>query len=196
MGGYDVSRREFLQGSAACSALLRGGIPGLAALSQAACGARDEGVQFDILSAAEAREIEAIAARILPTTDTPGAHEAGVVWFFDKALGGFMAPQLDFLRTGLVDFQAPISSAFHGAVRFSDLDETDQDAYLATRDQTSFFGTVRFLTLAGMFGMSSYGGNKDAVGWKLLGLDPTQHAHQPPFGYYDAEFVKEQNDGG
>lgn len=195
MDGTDVSRREFLQGSLAGGTLLRGGIAGLAALSQAACSARDEGAQFDILSTAEAREIEAISARILPTTDTPGAREAGVVWFFDKALGSFMAAQLDFLRTGLVDFQASISSTFHGAVRFSDLDEADQDTYLATRDQTPFFGIVRFLTLAGMFGMSSYGGNKDAVGWKLLGLDPKQHGYQSPFGHYDAEFVEEQRDG-
>ncbi len=41
-------------------------------------------------------------------------------------------------------------------------------------------------SLAGMFAMPSYGGNRDHVGWSLLGF-PHQHAWQPPFGHYDAQ---------
>ena len=44
--------------------------------------------------------------------------------------------------------------------------------------------------VAGFFGMSSYGGNRDNVGWKLLGLDGEHHGFEPPFGYYDAEYLK------
>ena len=33
-----------------------------------------------------AAEIEAIAARIIPSDATPGAREAGVVYFIDRAL--------------------------------------------------------------------------------------------------------------
>jgi hypothetical protein len=98
-----------------------------------------------------------------------------------------MKEGLDRVRTGLVDFQSGIPDAFPGAALFSDLDEGDQDRYLKTQQETGFFGTVRFLTLAGFFGMSSYGGNRDNVGWKLLGLDG-QHAWQPPFGHYDADY--------
>jgi gluconate 2-dehydrogenase gamma chain len=190
MNKEEQNRRWFLQGSGALAgtSALRFALPGLAALSQAACSARDEGAPFATLESAEGRELEAIAARILPSTDTPGAREAGVIWFFDKALGGFMADQVDFLRTGLAGFQAPVAAAYAGAERFSDLDDADQDAYLGSQEQTPFFGLVRFMTLAGMFGMSSYGGNKDGIGWKLLGVDPHQHGYQPPFGYYDAEF--------
>jgi hypothetical protein len=42
--------------------------------------------------------------------------------------------------------------------------------------------------------MSSYGGNKDNVGWKLLGLDGLHHGYQPPFGYYDAEYMEGKRD--
>lgn len=197
MDVYDSGRRRFLQGSGSLAALggLRVTAPAFAAVAQAACSARDEGAAFATLSGAEARELDAIAARILPTTDTPGAREAGVIHFMDQALGDFMAPQLDFLRAGLAEFQAPIAAAFDGAERFSDLDEADQDRHLATRDQSPFFGLVRVMTLMGMFGMQKYGGNRDNVGWKLVGLNPGQHAHQPPFGHYDAEYRGEAGDG-
>ena len=85
----ELTRRTFLQGSGTFvgSTLMRVGVPALAAVSQASCSARDEGAAFETISSAEAREIIAVAARILPTTDTPGATEAGAVYFFDKSTG-------------------------------------------------------------------------------------------------------------
>jgi gluconate 2-dehydrogenase gamma chain len=194
------SRRRFLAGSGSMAAvlgnpLLRAGIPGMVALSASACTARDKAGKFEVLTAPEARELEAIAARILPTTDTPGAREAGVIWFMDKSFGSIMEGQLGMARDGLEEFQSGISELFPGAQRFSDLDENDQDTYLKSQEDTGFFNFIRFLTLAGFFGMSSYGGNKDDVGWKLLGLDGQHSGHQPPFGYYDAEYMKGGRDG-
>lgn len=192
------SRREFLAGSGtlAAGSAVRIGLPGILALSGVACTARDEGAAFEILTPAEAREFEAIAARILPTTDTPGAREAGVIWFMDKSFGSFMQDSLAFARSGLDEFQAGIAAAYAGASLFSDLDETDQDRWLAAQEQTPFFGFVRFLTLAGFFGMSAHGGNRDNLGWKLLGFGTEHHqAWQPPFGYYDAEYMRSNSNG-
>lgn len=192
------SRRGFLAGSGglAGAALWRGGLPALLAVSGAACSARDESAAFEVLTAGEGREIEAITARLLPTTDTPGAPEAGVVWFFEKSFGSVMSEQLEFARRGLADFQAGIPAEFPGAQRFSDLDEADQDAYLAAQEDTPFFGLVHFMTLCGFFGMSSHGGNRDHVGWQLLGFPTAHHtAWQPPFGYYDAEYLRGETDG-
>ena len=195
-----LTRRRFLAGSGSFAALvgsplMRAGVSGFAALSASACTARDEGAEFEVLSQAEAREFEAIAVRILPTTDTPGAREAGVIWFMDQSYGSIMKDNLEFAREGLAGFQAGVAAAWPGAKLFSDLDESEQDSYLETQEETDFFGHVRFMTIAGFFGMSSYGGNRDNVGWKLLGLDADHHAFQSPFGYYDAEYLKgEQND--
>ncbi len=36
----------------------------------------------------------------------------------------------------------------------------------------------------GFLGNPSYGGNRDHVGWKLIGFEDRM-AFQPPFGYYD-----------
>ncbi len=181
-----LSRRSFLQGTSALAVL---------ALSEAACTARDEGAAFEVLTASEAEELDAIAARILPTTDTPGAREAGVIYFMDKALGSFMRDELDSIRKGLHEFQSNVPDSIPGGRLFSDLSESDQDKYLATQDHTAFFDRVRFMTIAGFFGMSSYGGNRDQIGWNLIGFEGHRGAWQPPFGYYDAEYMRGEQDG-
>ena len=165
------------------------------ALAESACTSRDEAAAFEVLGDAEARVFEAIAARIIPTTDTPGAREAGVIWFFDKAFGSQMAGALAGARKGLADFEAGIPAAFPGAKSFVDLSEADQDAQLAGAERTPFFGLVRFMTLAGFLGRSTHGGNRDDVGWKLIGLEPGHHAWQYPFGHYDAEYAQEASRG-
>ena len=40
----------------------------------------------------------------------------------------------------------------------------------------------------GLLALPSYGGNADKLGWKLVGF-VDQHAWQPPFGHYDAEYA-------
>jgi len=197
MIGEELTRRTFLQGSGTLvgSTLMRAGVPAFTAVSQAACSARDEGAAFENITDAEARELLAIASRILPTTDTPGAREAGVIWFFDKTYGSVFADYLAGDRNMLAEFQAGVAAAYPGARLFSDLDESDQDSYLTSRQDTEFFESVRFKTLAGVFGMNSWGGNQDDVGWKLVGMDGPPHAWSYPFGYYDAEYMKEQQNG-
>ncbi len=197
MIGDGLTRRTFLQGSGTFvgSTMMRAAAPSLVAVSQAACTARDEGAAFENITSAEAREFIAIAARILPTTDTPGATEAGAVYFVDKAFGTFLADTLELARVQLAGFQSGIADAYPAADRFSDLDEADQDAYLKMKEQSPFFQGARSLTIFGVFGMSSYGGNRDNIGWKLLGMDGPPHAWSYPFGYYDAEYVEEQKNG-
>jgi gluconate 2-dehydrogenase gamma chain len=191
MNPKELTRRHFLQQSAGVAGAnwAKVVLPGLAAISQAACTAKEEQAPFTILDAAEAVEFEAVAARIIPTTDTPGAREAGVIYFFDQTFGTFNAPMLPMLRGGLGQIQASIEDGR----MFSELSEAEQDTLLEANADTPFFGLIRMMTFAGFFGMSKYGGNKDGVGWKLLGMDPNVHAYSYPFGDYDAEYVKESS---
>ena len=193
----NMTRRLFLRGSGgvAGSLMMRAGLPAFVATTQAACSARDEAAPFENLTADEAREIIAIAARILPTTDTPGATEAGAVYFFDKAFGTFFAELVVPARGMLARFEAGIAARYPGAERFSDLDEADQDEYLGSVEDTPFFQGARFMTLAGVFAMSMYGGNRDNIGYKLVGMDGPPHAWVHPFGEYDAEYAGGQTDG-
>ena len=187
-----ISRRRFVQGSGALAgtSMLRLSAAAVLATAQAACSARDEGAAFTTLSADEARELEAIAARILPTTDTPGARDAGVIYFFDNALGTQEAQMLPPLRGMLPQFEAGIMARFPGAKRFSDLEPVDQDAWLSELEDTPFFSMVRALTLIGFFAMEKYGGNKDHLSWELIGFAGHGVA-TPPFGHYDAEYMAE-----
>ena len=190
-----LTRRRFIGGSSALagSSLLRISATAALALAETACTARDEAAAFLTLTGAEAREVDAITARILPTTDTPGAREAGVVYFFDTVLGDQFAGQLGGFRALMGQFMAGIENRFAGAKTFSDLSEADQDAWLTDNDETPFFGMVQAFTMMGFFAMSSYGGNKDNIGWKLIGFNE-QGPTQPPFGYYDAQYMQGQQD--
>ena len=192
MNDKAVGRRDFLRSGVALAggSWLRYTVPALGTLAQAACSARDEAAAFEILEPGEAREFEAIAARILPETASPGAREAGVIWFFDKSFGSFNASSLETARSGLVEFLAGIDDG----VPFSELDEEAQDAYLGTQDETSFFGLMRYMTICGFFGMSHHGGNRDDIGWKLIGVNPGMRAYESPFGYYDAEYLRDRDD--
>lgn len=197
MSGDKLTRRLFLKGTGtlAGSSAVRLSMAGILALSEAARSARNESAVFDVLSNREAKELEAIAARILPTTDTPGAREVGVIFFMDKALGSLMEDELPSIRKELAEFQSAVATSFRGAEVFSDLSDTDQDKHLRIQENTPFFWRVRFMTIAGFFGMSSYGGNRDEIGWKLIGFDGHRGAWEPPFGYYDAEYMRGEQDG-
>lgn len=181
------ARRSFLRasGGAVGSGWLALQLPGLAALAEAAAAAHDAGAAFRNLAPLEAAGLEAIAARILPTDDTPGAREAGVIHFIDQALGDFLAEAGDALRAGLRDLDERASSVQEGK-RFADLLPEAQDELLREIEAAPFFGLMHYLTVAGMFALPAYGGNRDYLGWQLLGLSH-QHAWLPPFGYYDAQ---------
>lgn len=192
MNQDQLTRRLFLQGSGslAGSTMFRAALPGVFAIAQAACTARDEGTSFAVLSDAEAADFTAIAARIIPTTDTPGAREAGVVYFMDKAFASFMQEDLDSARQGLDELQSKLDGK-----RFSDLADDEQDQHLTNIENTRFFSLMRTMTIYGFFGMQSYGGNIDNVGWKTVGVEDPLHTWQPPFGFYDAEYMQGEQDG-
>jgi hypothetical protein len=174
----ELDRRTLLKlgTTAAVSALLSAATPALLAASEAN---RDAG-QFQHLTPAAARTLEAVTARILPTTDTPGAREAGAVWFIDAMGGG----TLKRVMPDLADGAAALDSASGGS--FAALTESEQDAQLRAIEDGEFFALMHMLTLAGTFTMSRHGGNRGEVGWDILGFQ-RQHHWQVPFGYYDAQ---------
>jgi hypothetical protein len=192
-----VSRRQFLQssgtlGGAACLRLLG---PGLVAITQSACTAKQESSVFKVLDEQEAQDFMAIAARIIPTTDTPGATEAGVIYFFDSAFAADMANDLSEARRGLESFNSALQAVHPGIGRLSDLSDDEQDAFLRTQESTAFFNLAWTMTMYGFFSMEKYGGNSNHVGWDLIGFDGNHGAWQYPFGFYDAE-VHEETTGG
>ncbi len=119
------SRRSFLRASGAAVGLSLAGVhlSSLLPLGKAAAKARDSGIGMQVLSADEAADIEAITAQIIPTDDTPGAREAGVVYFIDAAMGAQLAHMLAPLRTALAEINALTGE---GGSRFSTLEASRQ----------------------------------------------------------------------
>ena len=184
-----LSRRQFLRSTSTITgaSLLRIGAPALIAITQSACTAKQEEAAFVTLSSSAAADLAAIAARIIPTTDTPGATEAGVIHFIDQALGAEMSSSLESTLSDLSEFNAALAAAHPDAEGFASLAETEQDTFLKTVENGRLFSLVRDMTIFGMFAMSKYGGNKDNVGWKLLNFEGAHGGWQYPFGHYDAE---------
>ena len=184
------SRRRFLTGVGGTlgAAWVAAQWPGIAAAHThaAAAAGSSEAATLEFLTPDEARAVDAIAAQIIPTDDTPGAREAGALYFIDRSLRTWAAGAADPFRAGLSEFRAGFARG-RGAAEFADADAPTQIAYLTQVESTPFFGLVRLLTLVGMFVLPSYGGNRDGIGWQLIGFDDT-HGYAPPFGYYDRDY--------
>jgi gluconate 2-dehydrogenase gamma chain len=140
---------------------------------------------FQTLDAATAAELDAITSQIIPSTDGPGAHEAGIVYFIDRALATFDADLRESYRTGMASVQQKRNELFPGSVSVAALKSEQQIQLIHSIEKTDFFELLRTHTLYGFLGNPSYGGNRNKVGWKLIGFED-RGAFQPPFGYYDA----------
>lgn len=193
----NVSRRRFLKSTSTLTgaSLLRIGAPSLIAITEVACTAMQESAPFVVLDAADAADFAAIAARIMPTTDTPGATEAGVIYFIDRALAAELEGSLDALKTGLADLNTLVAGQGSDKSRFAELDDDAQDELLTSIENGGFFNQLWMITITGFFAMSSYGGNKDNIAWDLIDFEGDHGAWEYPFGHYDAEYAKEKANG-
>lgn len=140
------------------------------------------------LSAAEAAEVDAVTNLIVPGGATPGARDAHVLYFIDNALGSFFAAQLPSFRQGLSEFASAYAARYGTGTPFSAAPEAQQVAWLKEVDKTPFFTAVRRLTVLGLIALPKYGGNRDNLGWKLIGVEDN-HYWEPPFGYYDKDYA-------
>ncbi len=140
---------------------------------------------FAFFTPEQAVEVEAMAAQIIPTDDTPGAREARVVSFIDRALVTFERDRQPTYTQGLEELAAQTKRLFPDASTFSALTFDQQIQVLTAMERTPFFNLVRSHTITGFFASPVHGGNYDKVGWKLIAYDDSLN-HKPPFGYYDA----------
>jgi gluconate 2-dehydrogenase gamma chain len=134
-------------------------------------------------NSADARTIDAFAAQIIPSEEgSPGAREAGVVYYIDRALAGFMRDLQPLYRRGL-QVLSDLSTGGFGA-EFAALTGDQRRALVEALDARAgadpddfagqFYRIVREHTVQGFFGDPAYGGNRGVVGWKLVGFPGAQ----------------------
>ena len=141
---------------------------------------------FQFFSEEDASDVDAIAELIIPADESPGAKDAGVVYFIDRALTTFDHDKQEEYRTGLRDLRTRMTAMSPSVRNFSGLPKDLQIKLLSEVEHSSFFSMVRTHTVMGFFGNESYGGNRHQIGWKLIGFE-NKFAFRPPFGSYDAE---------
>jgi len=184
------SRRAFLADSVTGlnAAWITANLTGILAAQEHARQGAESGQlpQLTFFNAAQAAEIEAVAAQIIPTDDTPGAREARCLYFIDKALTTFARSSQPVYVQGLQELQAKTAQLYPNGGKFSALTSEQQIKTLTEIEKTPFFNAVRTHTVIGFFARPEHGGNRDQIGWKLIGYDGSLN-HKPPFGYYDAQ---------
>jgi gluconate 2-dehydrogenase gamma chain len=186
------TRRSFLTTSVAAlaAAWIAADWPGLAAAGEHAEQAQQTArsgrpVALAVFTGAQAAELDAMVSQIIPSDETPGAHEAGIVYFIDRSLATFAASSRAIYMQGFDDLRTTTVQMFPGSSKFSALKSIQRIQLLTAIETTPFFKTVRDHTVIGMFASPQHGGNYRKVGWKLIGFEDTLN-FTPPFGYYDA----------
>jgi hypothetical protein len=143
-----------------------------------------------VLSEPELRLLAAICARIMPSDRDPGATEAGVAAYIDQQLRH--EPVRRFHRMLLTGMrQLEMICRRHHRRAFVDLAAERQDEMLRRLQRNKrlggrfngerFMRTLIGLTLEGFFGDPIYGGNRDRVGWRMIGFVPQQPGPRRPY---------------
>ena len=150
MKSKSVRRRKFLETAVAA-----------AAVSAASCGGRSSPWRF--FTVEEAATVAALANRIIPPDQDPGAAAADAVNFVDRQLCGPLKKYRRAYREGLP-----------ALAHFAELATAEQDALLAGMEarREPFFELVRDHVMQSFYGDPRHGGNREYASWLMLNVPP------------------------
>lgn len=128
------------------------------------------------LSLAEGEIAAAVCERLIPTDEYPGAAWAGAVTYIDLQLCGHFRKYRTICREGLSALDR-LSREKHQQP-FASLDSSLQTELLqavekGSAKQRQFFTTVLGFTMQSYYGDPRHGGNRDEVGYRMLGIPAT-----------------------
>jgi gluconate 2-dehydrogenase gamma chain len=124
--------------------------------------------------------VSAACERIIPRDEDPGALDADVPQYIDLML------QTAEMRKAKIEFVPGVLALNRGSLRsfgkgFVEITDAQRDEVLnhfkdspTGSDEARFFELLMVFTLEGLLGDPSYGGNKDRVGWALLGFGTSE----------------------
>jgi gluconate 2-dehydrogenase gamma chain len=132
--------------------------------------------------------VKGAAGRIFPTTSTPGATEAGAVFYIDRMLKHPFPALLPTYRKGCAALDRHARRRFKRP--FPALSSQEQDSVLVDFQQgrvpgfpmaADFFTLLRRHTMEGVLGEPAYGGNRGLAGWRLVGFPGQQFGYSDPY---------------
>jgi gluconate 2-dehydrogenase gamma chain len=148
---------------------------------------------FRFFTSLQAADYAAFAEQIFPTDDTPGAREANVVHFADFALAEIEPHNKSDFTKALNALNEHAKKTNPEAKSFAALSSAQQAETMKSMEKTPDFGMLRFYAVVGFLGDPADGGNKNKVGWDLIGFKDDFY-YVPPFGDYDAQLMKKQKE--
>jgi gluconate 2-dehydrogenase gamma chain len=126
---------------------------------------------WDFLSDSHARALAALCDQIIPADNFPSASQAGVVTYIDSQLARHYRRHRAAYRDGLEQIDSMSRRRF--GLAFADATPAQQLQLVIDleKQRRDFFSLVRDHTMEGYYGSPRHGGNRDAVSWRMLGLD-------------------------
>lgn len=153
-----MSRRQFLVAASAAGA-------GLAAGCYAGRSGREA------LSEQEARILAVLCDQIVPADDYPGASQAGTVTYIDRQLTRAYKRHRAAYAEGLRQADRLCAERYGRRLAEATPEQQNATARFLEQRNRKFFEMVRAHTFEGYYGSPRHGGNRDAVSWRMLGLE-------------------------
>src|SRR6185369_16692392 len=158
-------------------------------------------VPLRFFTAEEARVVAAACERIFPSDASgPGATEAGVVIYIDRQLAGpygrdkyryTKGPWVESVAEHGNQGKATPREIYREGIRlledFAALPATAQDAKLRAIEKSAFFQLLRRHTLEGLLSDPLHGGNRDMIGWQLIGYPGPRMSYREEIGQHPDE---------
>lgn len=168
--GEDIGRRRFIKCAAGSTVAL--------ASMQVFGTAADHARGCKYFNVAQAATVNAIAEQIVPADDSPGAHEAGILFYIDGLLngryGGFYRERYE---SGLKLIDRFSRGQFHKD--FVNLNSDQQISVLKALESGSaagsegsrFFVLILQHTIEGYYGDPEHHGNPGNASWRMIGFE-------------------------
>ena len=173
-----LTRRNAMKMAAAGAFGLAAGMGATAGLAH---WIRTEPAPYQFFTEAEALLLIPICEQIIPADDTPGATDAGVIYYIDRQLASVFTRHQQTYRLGLESFRQTCQQVYQ--TPFEQLPFAKQTEALklvesgkvppklwGDRWPGAFFNLVLDHTRQGFYGSPRHGGNRNYVSYRMMGL--------------------------
>jgi len=130
----------------------------------------------------EALCVIAICEQIIPKDQSPGATDAGVIYYIDRQLSGVFHYDRETYRNGIKNLQSYCAKKYGKTFENVVFDEQTKLLKSLESNQlkepewpqgkpSDFFDLVRSHTMQGFYGSPIHGGNKNYMSFEMLRID-------------------------
>lgn len=130
----------------------------------------------------EARCIIAVSEQIIPKDGSPGATDAGVIFYIDRQLSGVFNYDQQTYRNGIKNLMAYCKGKYSKTFELLSSEEQIHLLKIMESNQMNetewpkgkpadFFNLVLSHTMQGFYGSPIHGGNKDYMSFEMLRID-------------------------